>query len=138
MTGLSAHDFATPVSVDKDGETFAFCLKNPERMAAKLHEMADSIIGENPDKIRYAVQAVTVNTRAAHTEFALTTLTLELYERVKLEPAGRQPPPDHQQSNVDFVAAAQKSYLGDCTDSDERLAAAWWGWRAARGEIPKS
>jgi hypothetical protein len=46
------------------------------------------------------------------------------------------PPVDHQQSNVDFVAAAQVSYLGDCTDSDERLAAAWWGWRAARGEIP--
>lgn len=43
---------------------------------------------------------------------------------------------DHQQSNVDFVAAVLKSYLGNCTDSDPRLAAAWWGWRAARGEIP--
>jgi hypothetical protein len=33
------------------------------------------------------------------------------------------------------MAAIRESYLGDCFDSDERLAAAWWGWRAARGEL---
>jgi hypothetical protein len=40
-----------------------------------------------------------------------------------------------QESNAEFMAVVLKSYLGDCTDGDPRLAAAWWGWRAARGEI---
>lgn len=41
----------------------------------------------------------------------------------------------HPESNAEFMVVVLKSYLGDCTDGDPRLAAAWWGWRAARGEI---
>ena len=35
----------------------------------------------------------------------------------------------------EFKIAVLNSYLGDTVDSDPRLAAAWWGWQAARGEL---
>lgn len=38
-------------------------------------------------------------------------------------------------SNDLFLEAIRKSYLGSEFDSDPRIAAAWWGWRAARGEL---
>lgn len=37
----------------------------------------------------------------------------------------------------EFMNVLRKSYLGDAFDSDPRVAAAWWGWRAARGELNK-
>jgi hypothetical protein len=35
----------------------------------------------------------------------------------------------------DFIPAIQKTRLGDCTDSDPQLAAAWLGWQARDKQV---
>lgn len=37
-------------------------------------------------------------------------------------------------STEHFMVVLQKGYLGAETDGDPRVVAAWWGWKAARGE----
>jgi hypothetical protein len=84
---------------------------------------------ETKQLVQWLYGQVTITIRSAASQLDAAKLRIRDLE----QPAK---PSDHQQSNVDFMAAVLKSYLGDCTDGDPRLAAAWWGWRAARGEIP--
>ncbi len=37
----------------------------------------------------------------------------------------------------DFIPAIRTTRLGDCTDSDPELAAAWLGWQARNAEVAK-